>query len=79
MLQRETYVSSGDHNSDLLDGLGELLGLDGAVVVEVEVLEALEEHGFLGLAAARLLGELFDEFLLETKVSSTLTLLSKIP
>jgi hypothetical protein len=74
-----TYVSGGDHDTDLFHSLGELLRLDEAVVVEVEVLEALEEHGFLGLAAAALLGELLDEFLLETKVSNALTWLSTIP
>jgi len=37
-----TYLSGGDHDANLLDGLGELVGLDGAVVVQIKVLESLE-------------------------------------
>ena len=40
-------MSRGDHNADLLDGFGELVRLDRAVIVEVEVLEGLEEDGLL--------------------------------
>ena len=50
-----TYLLGGDKDADLLDGLGELLGFDGLVVVKVEVLEALEENLLLTLGA-RLLG-----------------------
>ena len=39
------YLLGGNHDADLLDGLGELVGLDGAVVVEIEVLEGLHQDG----------------------------------
>ena len=39
-----TYLLGWDHDTDLLDGLGELVGLDSAVSIEVEVLEGLLEH-----------------------------------
>ena len=42
-----TYLSGGDHDANLLDGLGELIRLHSAVVVQVEVLESLEENSFL--------------------------------
>jgi len=46
---------SWDNNTNLLDGLGELLWLDGATVVQVEVLEGADEDGLLTLVAAGLL------------------------
>lgn len=60
-----SYLAGGDHDADLLDGFGELFGLDSAVVVKVEVLEGLEEHLFLALDAARFLAQLVLEFFLE--------------
>ena len=59
-------MSRGDHNADLLDGFGELVRLDRAVIVEVEVLEGLEEDGFLVGVTAGLLRKLLLEGLLET-------------
>ena len=60
-----TYLSSGDHDTDLLDSLGKLIGLDGAVVVQVKVLEGLEQNGFLVGVARSFLGKLGLESLLE--------------
>ena len=60
-------MPGGDHDADLLDGLGELIRLDSAVVVQVEVLEGLEEHGLLVAVAGRLLGKLLLKRLLETE------------
>ena len=41
---RDTYLLGGDHDTDLLDGLGEFIGLNTTGVVQVEVLERLGEH-----------------------------------
>lgn len=60
-----TYLLGWDLDADLLDGLGELDGLDGAVVVEVEVLEGLEEDLLFGLSAPGFLGEFVLELSLE--------------
>ena len=50
-----TYLSCGDHDANLLDGFGELIRLDGSVIVEVEVLEGLEEDGlFVGVTGSLL-------------------------
>ena len=61
-----TYLTGGDHDADLLNGAGELIGLDSAVVVEVEVLEGLDEDHLVVGGAVALLAELLLEFLLET-------------
>jgi len=53
-----TYLFGWNLDSNLLDGLGELIGLNGAVVVEVEVLEGLLEDGLLGLGALGFFSEL---------------------
>ncbi len=60
------YLLGRDHNADLFDGLGELVGLHGAAVVEVEVLESAGEDLLLGLDAGRLLLKLVLQLLLET-------------
>ena len=60
------YLAGGDHDADLLDGLGKLFGLDHSVVVQVEVLEGLEEDALLGLRAAGLLRQLLLKLFLET-------------
>ena len=64
-----SYLAGGDHDSDLLNRLGELLGLDSAVVIKVEVLEGLEEHLFLALDATGFLAQLVLEFFLEAAQS----------
>ena len=51
-------MSSGDHDTDLLDSLGELIGLDDAVVIQIEVLEGFGEDCLLRLRASGLFGEL---------------------
>ena len=58
-------MSGGDHDTDLLDSLGELIRLHSAVVVQVEVLESLEEHSLLIGRAGGLLRKLLLERLLE--------------
>jgi hypothetical protein len=65
ILARDTYLLGGDLNSDLFDGLGEFIGLNSAVVVEIEVLEGLLEDSLLGLCALGLFGEFVLEFALE--------------
>ncbi len=60
-----TYLLGGDLDANLLDGLGELIGLNGAVVVQVEVLEGLEEDLLFRLGASGLLGQLVLELSLE--------------
>ena len=62
-----TYLSGGDHDTNLLDSLGELIGLHSAVVVQVEVLESLQQNGFLVGVTASFLGELLLEGFLETE------------
>lgn len=65
-METGTYSSRRDLDADLLDGLGELLRLDSAVVVQVKVLERLREDGLLSLGAAGFLHELVLEFSLKT-------------
>ena len=60
-----TYLSSGDHDTDLLDSLGELIRLNSAVVVQVKVLEGLEEDSLLVSGAGSLLGKLLLQALLK--------------
>ena len=60
-------MSGRDHDADLLDSLGELIGLHSAVVVQVEVLERLHEHGLFVGGTASLLGQLCLERFLETR------------
>ena len=36
-----TYLLSWNHNTNLLDSLGKLIGLNSAVSIEIEVLEGL--------------------------------------
>lgn len=74
-----TYLAGRDHDADLLDGLGELFSLHGAVVVQVEVLEALHEDGLIAHAAAGLLGELLEQLLFKTKTKVTNQLLVRPP
>ena len=50
-----TYLSGGDHDADLFDGLGEFLWLHSVIVVQIEVFEGSQENGLLVLHAARLL------------------------
>ena len=54
------------HDSNLLDGLCELIWLNGAVVVKIEVLEALKKNLFFAGDAGRLLRQLLLQSLLET-------------
>ena len=61
-----TYLLGRDHDADLLDGLGEFVGLDEAGVVQVEVLERLLEDSLLGGDARGLLLQLILQFSLET-------------
>ena len=46
-----TYLFSGDHDTNLLDSFGELIGFNAAIIVEIEVLEALNEYILLALVA----------------------------
>ena len=42
-----TYLFGWNHDSNLFNSFYELIWLDGAVVVQIEVLETLNEHLFL--------------------------------
>ncbi len=42
-----TYLLGWDHDTNLLDGLGELIWLHGSVVVKIEVFEGSHKDGFL--------------------------------
>ena len=72
-LNEITYLSGWDLNSNLLDGLGELVWLNGAIVVEIEVLESLHEDLLLGLGSSCLLRQLVLEFSLKTKETNGVT------
>ena len=48
----ETYLSGWDLNTNLLDGLRELIWLHDSIIVEVEVLERFEQDLLLGLGSA---------------------------
>lgn len=61
-----TYSSRRDLNADLLDGLGELLRLDSAVIVQIEVFECFHQYRLFGLGAAGFFGELVLKFSFET-------------
>jgi len=59
-------LSGRDHDSDLLDGLGEFFGAQVTAVVDVEEFEGLEKGSLLRLDASSLLRELGFEVFLET-------------
>jgi len=61
-----TYLLGGDHDTDLLDGLGELIGLDGTGVVKIKELESLHENGLFAGVATGLLVKLVQKLFLET-------------
>jgi hypothetical protein len=55
-VEGKTYLAGWDHDTNLLNSLGELFSFDGAVVVKIEVLEGLQEDLFFTLDATRFLG-----------------------
>ena len=67
-----TYLSGRDQDSNLLTSLGELIRLDRAVVVEIEVLEVLEQNSFFVLVAACFLSKLSLDALLEAAYTNSL-------
>jgi len=66
-IHQETYLAGGDHDTNLLDGLGEFIGLNGTVVVKIEVLERLKEYGLLVGGTVGFLGQLVLQFFLEAR------------
>jgi hypothetical protein len=52
-----TYFLGWDLDADLLDCLGELIWLDGSIVIKIKVLECLLEHRLFGLGTLGLLGK----------------------
>ena len=60
-----TYLSCWDHDTNLLNGLGELIRLNSSVVVQIEVLESLKQNCLFVGVAGRLLGQLLLEALLK--------------
>ena len=65
VLDLNTYLSGGDHDTDLLDSFGELIRLHSAVIVQIEVLEGLEEDSLLVGGSRGLLGKLLLQALLK--------------
>jgi hypothetical protein len=65
-----TYLLCGDDDTNLFNGLGELLGFDGLTVVEIEVLEGLDKELFLAHGAS-LLRELLNELFFKTIANRT--------
>ena len=63
-----TYLLGWNLNTNFLNGFCELIWLDCAVVVKIEVLECLHQDGLLGLGALCLLRQFILQFSLETKV-----------
>jgi hypothetical protein len=53
-----SYLSSGDHDTDLFNSFGEFFGLNSSIVVKIKIFERFQEDGLLALAAASLLTEL---------------------
>ena len=51
----DTYLSGWDLDTNLLDGFGELIWLNNAIIVKIEVLERFEQDLLLGLGTARFL------------------------
>jgi hypothetical protein len=45
--EHDTYLFSWDHDTDLLNGLGKLIWLNGSVVVKVEVFKRFFKYLFL--------------------------------
>jgi hypothetical protein len=86
-----TYLFGRNHDSNLFNSFCELIWLNGAVVVQIEVLEALEQDLLLGGGSRAFLLQLILQFFLETKPSDVsklegeqpsqgrLTLLSDLP
>ena len=58
-------MSGRDQDSNLFTGLGELVGLNRAVVVQIKVLKVLEQNSFFILVATCFLGKLCLYALLE--------------
>ena len=65
-------MSGRDQDSNLLTSLGELIRLDRAVVIEIEVLEVLEQNSFFVLVAACFLSKLSLDALLEAAYTNSL-------
>ena len=65
VVKGNTYLAGWNHDTNLLNSLGELFGFDGAVVVKIEVLEGLQEDLFFTLDAARFLRQLVLELFFE--------------
>ena len=65
-------MSGRDQDSNLLTSLGELIRLDRAVVVEIEVLEVLEQNSFFVLVATCFLSKLSLDALLEAAYKNSL-------
>lgn len=66
MRARCTYLSGGDHDANLLNGFGELIRLNSAIVVQVEILESLKKNGLLVSVTVGLLGQ----FLLKSSLEA---------
>ena len=67
--ETDTYLLGWNLDSDLLDGLGELIRLDGTVVIQIKVFESLLKNGLFRLGALGLLSKFVFQFSLETTES----------
>ena len=61
-----TYLSGGDHDTNLFDSLGELIWFNCSIIVQIEVLESLKEDSLLIGVTSGLLGQLLLEGFLDT-------------
>jgi len=66
--QNLTYLFGWNHDTDLLNGLGELIGLDSSVSVQVEVLEGFLENLLLRGDAGRFLLKLVLQLFLKALI-----------
>jgi hypothetical protein len=71
--ESNTYLAGWDHDTDLLNSLCELLGLNSAVVVKIKVLEGLKQDLFFTLDAAGFLGQLVLELFLEAAIGAVIS------
>ena len=46
------YLLGWDHDAYLLDGLCELVGFHGAIIVQIKIFECFHQHGLLALRSA---------------------------
>jgi hypothetical protein len=48
-MKKDTYLTGGDHDTNLFNCFSELFGFDSTVVIQIEILERFQENGLLAL------------------------------